>query len=95
MFADVLCDIEVSMCRMMTQFVSRDSLHLKQVSGNMFNGVPGSRNFFVAQKTRRYFCKKGIFYEEILLISKFLMKKTTKNMKNRSLHAFRSIKNVS
>ena len=46
MFADVLCDIEVSMCRMMTQFVSGDSLHLKQVSGNMFRGVPGSRKFF-------------------------------------------------
>ena len=46
MFADVLCDIEVSMCRMMTQFVSGDSLHLKQVSGNMFRVVPWSRKFF-------------------------------------------------
>ena len=55
----------------------------------------GVEIFFAAQKTKRYFCKKGIFYEEILLISKFLMKKTTKNSKNRSLHAFRSIKNVS
>ena len=95
MSVDVLCNIERSMCRMMTPFASEDTLHPKEVSGNLFGGVPLSRNFFVAQKTRRYFCKKGIFYEEILLISKFLMKKTTKNMKNRSLHAFRSIKNVS
>ena len=71
MFADVLCDIEVSMCCMMTQFVSGDSLHLKQVSGNMCRGVPASRNFFAAQKTKRYFCQKGIFYEEIVLISNF------------------------
>ena len=46
MFADVLCNIEGSMCRMMTPFVSEDTLHLKQVSGNMFGGIPGSRNFF-------------------------------------------------
>ena len=46
MFADVLCDIEGSMCRIMTQFDSEDSLHLKQVSGNMSRGVPGSRKFF-------------------------------------------------
>ena len=46
MFADVLCDIEGSMCRMMTPFVSEDTLHLKEVSGNMFGGVPGSRKFF-------------------------------------------------
>jgi len=41
----------------------------------MFVGVPLSTNFFAAQKTKRYFCKKGIFCEEILLISNFLMKK--------------------
>ena len=56
MFADVLCNIEGSMCRMMTPFVSEDTLHLKEVSGNMFGGVPGSRNFFAAQKAKRYFC---------------------------------------
>ena len=82
------------MCRMITPFASEDTLHLEEVSENMFGGVTGSRNFFAAKKTKRYFCYKGIFYEEILLISNFLIKKTAKNMKNRSLLAFRSIKNV-
>ena len=45
-FADVLCHIEGSMCRMVTPFVSEDTLHLKEVSGNMFGGVPRSRKFF-------------------------------------------------
>ena len=46
MFADVLRNIERSMCRIKTPFVSEDTLHLKEVSGNMFGGIPGSRNFF-------------------------------------------------
>ena len=56
MFADVLCNIEGSMCRMMTPFVSEDTLHLKEVSGNIFGGVNGSKIFFAAQETKRYFC---------------------------------------
>ena len=95
MSADVSCNLERSMCPMMTPFASEDTLHLKEVSGNLFGGVAFYRNVFAAQKTKRYFCKKGNFYEEILLISHFLMKKTRKNMKHRSLLAFRSIKNVS
>ena len=84
MFVDVLCNIERSIGRMMTPFASEDTLHPKEVPRGLFGGVPMSRNFFAAQKTKRYFCKKGIFYEEILLILKFLLKKTTKNSKNRS-----------
>ena len=33
------------MCRMMTPFVSEDTLHPKEVSGNLFGGVTLSRNF--------------------------------------------------
>ena len=55
MFADVSCNIERSMCRMMTPFASEDTLHLEEVSENMFGGVSGSRNFFAVKKTKRYF----------------------------------------
>ena len=46
MFADVLSNIEGSMCRMMTSFVSEDTQYPKEVSENMFGGPIGSRNFF-------------------------------------------------
>ena len=46
MFADVLCDMEGSMCRMMTPFASDDTLHFTKVSGSMFAVVPGSKNLF-------------------------------------------------
>ena len=38
------------MCRMMTPFASEDTLHLEEVSENMFGGVTGSRNFFRSQE---------------------------------------------
>ena len=38
------------MCRMMTSFASEDTLHLEEVSENMFGGVTGSRNFFRGQE---------------------------------------------
>ena len=82
------------MCRMMTPFASEDTLHLEEVSENMFRGVTGSRNFFRSQEDEALLLLQRKFYEEILLISNFLMKKTAKNMKNRSLLAFRSINNV-
>ena len=34
------------MCRMMTPFASEDTLHLKEVSGNMFGSLALSRKFF-------------------------------------------------
>ena len=46
MSADVSCNIERSMCRMMTPFASDDTLHFTEVSGNMFGGVAASRKFF-------------------------------------------------
>ena len=46
MFVDVLSNIEGSMCRMMTSFVSEDTQYPKEVSKNMFGGPIGSRNFF-------------------------------------------------
>ena len=46
MSADVLCNIERSMCRMMTPFASEDTLQPKEVSKNMFGGVTTSRKFF-------------------------------------------------
>ena len=50
MFAEVSCNIERSMCRMMTPFASEDTLHIKEVSGNMFGGVTESRKFFRSQE---------------------------------------------
>ena len=50
LFADVSCNIERSMCRMITPFASEDTLHLEEVLENMFGGVTGSRNFFRGQE---------------------------------------------
>ena len=61
MFADVLCNIEGSMCRMMTPFASEDTLHFAKVSENMFGGVPGSRKFFHCAEDEALLLLKGNF----------------------------------
>ena len=46
-FADVLWNIERSMCRMMTPFNSEDTLYLKEVSGSISGGPNLSRKVFI------------------------------------------------
>ena len=45
MFADVLCNVEESMCRMMAPFVSEDTLHLKKGPRSVFGGPNVSKIF--------------------------------------------------
>ncbi len=59
--ADVLCNIERSMCRMMTPFASEDTLHPKEVSGNLFGGVPLSRIFFRSPEDEALLLQKRNF----------------------------------
>ena len=60
-FANVLCSIERSMCRMKTPFASEDTLHPKEVSGNLFGGVPWSRNFFRSPEDEALLLQKRNF----------------------------------
>ena len=59
--ADVLCNIERSMCRMKTPFASEDTLHLKEVSGNMFGSPPLSRKFFHSPEDEALLLQKSNF----------------------------------
>ena len=61
MSANVLCNIERSMCRMMTSFASDDTLHPKEVSENLFGGVPLSRNFFRKPEDEALLLQKSNF----------------------------------
>ena len=61
MFSNVLCDMEGSMCRMMTPFASEDTLHFTKVSGNIFGGVPGSKKFFHSAEDEALVLLKSYF----------------------------------
>ena len=49
------------MCRMMTPFVSEDTLHLEEVSGNMFGGISLSRKFFRSPEDEALLLQKRNF----------------------------------
>ena len=61
MFADVLCNIEGSMCPMMTPFFSEDNLHHEEVSENMIGSLSGSGNFFRGSENETRFLLKRNF----------------------------------
>ena len=57
---------------------------LKKYQGTCLGVLLRLENFFVSEMTKRYFCKKGIFYEDFLLISNFLIKNNKKHEKSLS-----------
>jgi len=46
---------------MITPFASEDTLHPKEVSGNLFGGVPWSRNFFRSPEDEALLLQKRNF----------------------------------